>query len=588
MKVPAPDHPTIQIWKHWKDEVNQHSIVLLFLEEARTKKQISLYVSTEHSLSMHLDRIKHKFKKHKRLQFLTKKIFFSEFDETPISSTDIMHTFMNKYQKVFRMKLHVSHWMKKPPKEAADDSDDDDDEDEDSSSDDDSMNDDDDDDDPPTPLTPHSDDCTAEEMFEKFESPYDKPSNLTTMASVVDIEKKWRRYWEEYRTVKYTHGFRMFAKKKEKEGCKDRMKLRLEYDLRSIKSEWKKLSMQKQKIYEKRARRAIVRKLTEMDKIMETQAMTLSSGHARIFQCIWAACEFKYESKPELLKHVMQHHTSQIIMDSDQQYVCMYMTCLRNRKDGKLFPSLPRLHRHIKEKHMPVSARNVNSNQLCKNLFKVVQAPGDTAPRVVGGHGQQIHPQQQMQQYHDPQMQQHYQQPPQPHQSMGLPQQPMQTGVYREQGPSNPQQFYEVPHQQMHQGMTHPHHPHQQQMQQVVQQQIPDVRRTVVRAAIPAFVAPPNQIHSKRVLHSEAYLKYIESLSQNRQKSVSRWERSLVATHRNTQPSNETVRPPAHWITRIEAGVPVIREEYVTEALWNLRDELLKSTCGLVITRPPL
>ncbi|KAF1768252.1 hypothetical protein GCK72_000064 [Caenorhabditis remanei] len=384
--------------------------------------------------------------------------------------------------------------------------------------------------------------------------------------------------------------------------------------------EWKKLSEEQKKHYEMRAEVVAVEK-AKQDAIKATQAMTLAPGQIRIFQCKWAACDFQYESEPALLEHVIQHHTSQIIMDSDQQFVCMWMTCLRNRKDGKPFPSLPRLHRHIKEKHMPVSARNVYSNQLCKNFFKVIQTPGDTAPRVVaapygqiqpnappggqqnggqipsqngingnqngGGQHHQIHPQQQMQQHHDPHMQQHYQPgPPQPHQSMGPPQQPMQNGMYQQQGPSNPQQFHQVSHQQMQQGGQH--HPQQQLMQQVVQQQIPDVGRTVVRAAIPAFVAPPNQIHSKRVLHSEAYLKYIESLAQNRQKSVSRWERSLAATHRNTQPSNGTVRPPAHWIRRTEAGRPVAREEDVTKALWKLRDELLKSTCGLVIDRPTL
>lgn len=123
--------------------------------------------------------------------------------------------------------------------------------------------------------------------------------------------------------------------------------------------------------------------------------MTLLPGQVRIYQCKWAACDAQYESETGLLEHVIQHHTSQIIskstplsvraiakvdqivVDSDQQYVCMWMTCLRNRKDGKPFPSLPRLHRHIKEKHMPNSAKNIYATQLGKNFYKVVHNHGD-------------------------------------------------------------------------------------------------------------------------------------------------------------------------------------------------------------------
>uniref|UniRef100_A0A8R1E4X1 Uncharacterized protein n=1 Tax=Caenorhabditis japonica TaxID=281687 RepID=A0A8R1E4X1_CAEJA len=160
-------------------------------------------------------------------------------------------------------------------------------------------------------------------------------------------------------------------------------------------------------------------------------------------------------------------------------------------------------------------------------------------------------------------------------------------GMYQ-QTPSSSQQYH--PQQGPPQMAAGPHHsqhqagpPQHQQMQQIV---VSDVGRTVVRAIVPAFVAPPNQIHSRRVLHSEAYLKYIESLAQNRQKSVSRWERSLGATHRNTQAPNGQPALPAHWIRKTETGRPVAREEDVSKALWKLRDELLKSTCSLSMDKP--
>lgn len=413
--------------------------------------------------------------------------------------------------------------------------------------------------------------------------------------------------------------------------------------------EWKKLTEEQKKQYETRAEVVAIEK-AKQDAIKATQAMTLLPGQVRIYQCKWAVCDAQYETESSLLEHVIQHHTSQIIVDSENQFVCMWMTCLRNRKDGKPFPSLPRLHRHIKEKHMPTTAKNVYGNQLGKNYYKVIQNPGETTTRIVqapygqlpapgsvpngiapqtngmmngnggpphqqpmmngGGmnhhgdphhHQQQHHSQQMMQQQHPQQhQQQHYQQTPQhqqhpQQQQMGVPQQghPQHNGMYHPHQPSSsagpnfhhqahPQQG--VPQQMMQQGGPQGQ-PQQQQGPPQQMQQIVDVGRTIVRAVVPAFVAPPNQIHSKRVLHSEAYLKYIESLAQNRQKSVSRWERNLGATQRNTQP-NTNARQQSHWIRRNETGRPVAREEDVTKALWRLRDELMKSTCNLVIERP--
>ncbi|PIC49976.1 hypothetical protein B9Z55_000106 [Caenorhabditis nigoni] len=409
--------------------------------------------------------------------------------------------------------------------------------------------------------------------------------------------------------------------------------------------EWKKLSEEQKKHYELRAEVVAVEK-AKQDAIKAHQAMTLLPGQVRIYACKWAACDTQYDTETALLEHVIQHHTSQIIMDSDQQFVCMWMTCLRNRKDGKPFPSLPRLHRHIKEKHMPTSAKTIHQTQLGKNFYRVMSAPGEPTrvshqpygnaptgpPQTMQAPPQQVHHvnghhqngamngtvgqhlQAQLmnggglhQQHHGEhphhQQQQHYQ--PQP--GHGPPQ---QNGMYQ-QGPSSSQQHHHPQHpQQMQQ--QHPQHqqyhqgppPPQQQQQMMHQQQqmqqgqgpqqqmqqvpqIADVGRTVVRCVVPAFIAPPNQIHTKRVLHSEAYLKYIESLAQNRQKSVSRWEKNLGSTIRNTQP-NPNARPPTNWIRRTDAGRPVAREEDVTKALWRLRDELLKSTCGMVLERPTL
>ncbi|CAI5439479.1 unnamed protein product [Caenorhabditis angaria] len=372
--------------------------------------------------------------------------------------------------------------------------------------------------------------------------------------------------------------------------------------------EWKKLSDEQKKHYEQRAEIVAIEK-AKLDAIKLAAERALQPGQVRIYQCKWANCDSQFDAESGLNEHIIQHHTSQIIMDSENQYVCMWMTCLRNRKDGKPFPSLPRLHRHMKEKHIPSACRNVYQNQIGKNFFKFVMN-GESAQLVNAPYGR-LPPPGPVQQ-----VQQQQQQHPHSHQQQNHPQQPIQNGMYHphhlHQGPSSsqtapaPQQYqHQVVHQVIHQQQQHPSnhapqpqqipHPHQhQQVQQQpqppqIQQQIIDPGRTIVRAVVPNFVAPPNSIHSRRVLHSEAYLKYIESLATNRQKSVSRWERSLGATHRNIQqsgPSQQNAqRLPAHWIKKNENGRPVAREEDVTRALWKLRDELLQSTCNVLVDR---
>lgn len=73
-------------------------------------------------------------------------------------------------------------------------------------------------------------------------------------------------------------------------------------------------------------------------------------------------------------------------------------------------------------------------------------------------------------------------------------------------------------------------------------------KRNYSRPPEPVFAVPPNSIQVKRVLHSEAYVKYIESLYANpKQKTVSKWDKSLQANQRNTTIPNHK-KLPYDWI----------------------------------------
>ncbi|GMR54969.1 hypothetical protein PMAYCL1PPCAC_25164 [Pristionchus mayeri] len=415
--------------------------------------------------------------------------------------------------------------------------------------------------------------------------------------------------------------------------------------------EWKKLTEDQKKQYEVRAEYiASERAKQDAANIAAGKGAQMTPGHVRVYLCRWTNCDFQFDCAEGLAEHVILYHTSQIIVDSENQYVCMWMSCMRNRKEGKPFPSLPRLHRHIREKHVGGSVKSMAPNGRSRNYFKFVpcgpaenggvaqggqlvqypygmhpsQAPPGALIAGPGGQpgihpsGPQGMPQGMMNGHHHGGMQQehHLQQ----HQVHGTPvrivngidpryQQspagPMQHGAphghnYAAAMPQTSQQaahhpgaplhhpgHHGPPPQQHHPGMAPPpqpghHHPaHPQQMQPPGPMADARTVVTLARSNVvePVFVPPPSSVHTRRVLHSETYLRYIESLSNARQRSVSQFDRSLRAHPRNT-PTNNPGRLPANWLRESRGGQPV-KEEEVVRALWRLREELLESTVDM-------
>ncbi|KAK6728994.1 hypothetical protein RB195_006197 [Necator americanus] len=343
--------------------------------------------------------------------------------------------------------------------------------------------------------------------------------------------------------------------------------------------EWKKLSDDQKRQYEVRAE-YIASERAKQEAARAASEKSLQPGQIRIYQCKWINCDSQFDSENGLYEHIVQHHTSQIIMDSEQQYVCMWVTCVRNRKDGKPFPSLPRLHRHMKEKHLASSMKNVYPNQIGRNFFKLSTQPtagGESTSslvhipygRGIGGQTPQGAPGLQT-----PHVNGHVSTVP-PH----LNGEHHYPSPIQHQPPLSAQMTPQVTHQATPSCSQGP------MPSSSVQAPITDAARTVVKAqgAEPVFVAPPSSVHARRVLHSETYLRYIESLSSNRQRSVSKWDASLTTNPRNAQP-NAARPPPTHWI-RESRGRPVAREDDVVRALWRLRDELLESTCNMSVER---
>ncbi|KAM8995128.1 protein polybromo-1 isoform 3-T3 [Guaruba guarouba] len=100
--------------------------------------------------------------------------------------------------------------------------------------------------------------------------------------------------------------------------------------------------------------------------------------------------------------------------------------------------------------------------------------------------------------------------------------------------------------------------------------QSPASQPVMQQPTTPMFVSPPPK--TQRLLHSEAYLKYIEGLSAE-SNSISKWDQTLAARRRDVHLSKEQEsRLPSHWLKSKGAHTTM------ADALWRLRDLMLRDT----------
>ncbi|KAM9443718.1 protein polybromo-1 isoform 2-T3 [Clarias gariepinus] len=89
----------------------------------------------------------------------------------------------------------------------------------------------------------------------------------------------------------------------------------------------------------------------------------------------------------------------------------------------------------------------------------------------------------------------------------------------------------------------------------------------------PIFVAPPPK--PQRLLHSEAYLRYIEGLNAE-STTVSKWDQTLSARRKDVRLTKEQEsRLPSHWLKSKGAHTTM------ADALWRLRDLMLRDTLNI-------
>lgn len=260
----------------------------------------------------------------------------------------------------------------------------------------------------------------------------------------------------------------------------------------------------------------------------------------QVFECGWDKCDYQFEDPGDALEHAVsegvgcvQRYFNQLSGQNEPTvFHCLWRNCIRAKRNQPPLPNIQRLVKHVREVHV------------VKAPGKIVQ-PQDRGKNYVASTRKHLH---------------HSNSSNSVSNSNAQVQQPAQV-IYHHQAA---QQVITTPISTGSPQMNYVNHQPVQQQQNIVSY--------VSTPVEPLFVTVPPR--PQRVLHSEAYIKYIEGL-QNNSPYVGQFNKTLKAT-RETM-SADTSRLPTHWLGEKAKKKP----EEVVDALWNLRNFMWRDALTL-------
>ncbi|XP_055539824.1 protein polybromo-1 isoform X1 [Wyeomyia smithii] len=268
-----------------------------------------------------------------------------------------------------------------------------------------------------------------------------------------------------------------------------------------------------------------------------------------VYECCWEKCDYQFEDPFDCMEHCITDVTGCVyktfMKASEPEFICIWRNCVRLRRNMPPFPHMQRLVKHVREVH------------LTKTGGKVV-LPQDRSKNFVAAKRQSIS------QPHPSTIKQQpvpvaTASPTLPQEAAGTSSSPAAAAASGPAGASA-----QAPSTSQQSGATGPGANNQSS------NYIPASYYNFVPAppAEPLFVTVPPR--PQRVLHSEAYIRYIEGLQSNSQ-YITPWQKTLTAT-RETIPNQDASRLPTHWLSKKGREKP----EAVVDALWQLRGFLMK------------
>ncbi|XP_046678722.1 protein polybromo-1 isoform X3 [Homalodisca vitripennis] len=294
---------------------------------------------------------------------------------------------------------------------------------------------------------------------------------------------------------------------------------------RMVGNEWRNLPTSEKIAWEEKAARVneeTVAKMAEAELCPSPSPAPTANSQQHpdlVYECCWDNCDWQFEDMQDCIEHAVTEGCGHVHMyfaavpPHELEFQCQWRGCTRMRKAIAPFPSLHRLARHVKEVHiMKSQGRVVHPDHRSKNFMPSSRPP------------------------------------PQPT-STSTPSSISETAAAMAPGLLNYSRNTPSPASQNGGGST-----------------------GGGRNVEPLFVTVPPR--PQRLLHSEAYIKYIEGLHSD-SRSVSNWDRQLKATQETIEPP-DMARLPAHWL-----GNGVGNHGNILNALWTLRDFMFRDALGI-------
>nr|XP_045600014.1 protein polybromo-1-like isoform X3 [Procambarus clarkii] len=316
--------------------------------------------------------------------------------------------------------------------------------------------------------------------------------------------------------------------------------------------EWKRLTETDRKTYEDRAHQmnleSAERALSgngpdspqtpQNTQQTSTQDLPLPNNPDVVFECMWESCDYMFEDLADLSDHLLLENTGHV-QKVTQVFECGWRGCSRHKKSSLApFPMVQRLVRHVREVHIQKNTgRIIQHHDRSRNFVASTRRSLLSLQPTPATPATTTYP------------------------TSGSPQSTAQ-GVLQGRGSPYPPGMVMTPYSGLVPSSQMGHLPYPTS----------GVNGSPVtaRSFDPIFVAPPPK--TQRLLHSEAYIKYIENLDKP---FLSNWERHLMATQENTI-INDSGRLPAQWLSTGPGA-----HGTVVNALWALREYMMKDSLGI-------
>uniref|UniRef100_A0A1B6CN38 Protein polybromo-1 n=1 Tax=Clastoptera arizonana TaxID=38151 RepID=A0A1B6CN38_9HEMI len=298
---------------------------------------------------------------------------------------------------------------------------------------------------------------------------------------------------------------------------------------RIVGNEWRNLPANEKMIWEEKAARMneeTVAKMAEADLCPSPAPPTPTNPHPDlVYECCWDNCDWQFEDMSDCIEHAVAEGCGHVHMyfaavpPHELEFQCQWRGCTRMRKANLLpFPNLHRLARHVKEVHILKSTGKVVPNdQRSKNLM-----PSRTKSQTVNKN---------------------FTSNPLP--GIALHAASMAPGLMTSSSRNTPSPL---------------------------SQNGGSASGSTGRGVEPLFVTVPPR--PQRLLHSEAYIRYIEGLN-SESRNISNWDKQLRATQLNTE-LPDISRVPGYWL-----GNGAGNHGNILNALWTLRDFMFRDALGI-------